>query len=59
MTNSIISMLLRSLNIIKVVLYRWIQDSCNYYTAKLSPQPHVREALGFLNTNPFPFRPSE
>ena len=29
------------------------------YTAKLSPQPHVRAALGLLNWNPFPFSPPE
>ena len=29
------------------------------YKEKLSPQPHVLDALGLLKTNPFPFKPPE
>jgi hypothetical protein len=29
------------------------------YTAKLSPQPQVLEALGLLKTKPLPFNPPE
>ena len=31
----------------------------NNYTAKLSPQPQLRLALGLLKWNPLPFSPSE
>lgn len=30
-----------------------------FYTAKLSPQPQVLDALGLTHSNPFPFNPSE
>ena len=37
--------------------FRFLKQSDQPYTAKLSPQPHSREALGLLKLKPLPSKP--